>query len=72
MIAYGIHTYYTPILMIIILTVLTLYSVFFATLIWNDITDETIDRIQREINDRWDGYLRRSMGSDNHMSFRIA
>jgi 4-hydroxybenzoate polyprenyltransferase len=45
MLAYGTQLYNYEILRIIILTVLTLYSGFFASLIWNDITDSDIDAI---------------------------
>jgi len=45
MLAYGIKPYNLEILRIIILTVITLYSGFFAVLIWNDITDADIDTI---------------------------
>ncbi len=45
MLAYGINEYNFEILKIIILTVLTLYSGFFAALIWNDITDADIDEL---------------------------
>jgi 4-hydroxybenzoate polyprenyltransferase len=45
MLAYGIKTYDSSIISIIVLTVLTLYYGFFATLIWNDITDVDIDDI---------------------------
>ena len=45
MLAYGIQSYNTEIFNIIVLTILTLYSGFFATLIWNDITDADIDAI---------------------------
>jgi geranylgeranylglycerol-phosphate geranylgeranyltransferase len=45
MIAYGIQPYNFEIIKIIILTILTLYSGFFASLIWNDITDADIDAI---------------------------
>ena len=40
---YGIKAYDTPIIKIIIFSVLALYSGFFAALIWNDITDADID-----------------------------
>ena len=43
MLAYGIQTYDLEIVRIIILTILTMYSSFFAALIWNDITDVDID-----------------------------
>lgn len=45
MLAYGIKTYDSTIITIIVLTILALYSGFFATLIWNDITDADIDTI---------------------------
>jgi geranylgeranylglycerol-phosphate geranylgeranyltransferase len=45
MLAYGIESYNYEIIKIIILAVLTMYSGFFATLIWNDITDVDIDLI---------------------------
>jgi len=45
MLAYGIQTYTTDVIRIIILTVLTMYSGFFAALIWNDITDVDIDAV---------------------------
>ena len=45
MLAYGIQPYNFAILKIIVLTVLTMYSGFFAALIWNDITDINIDVI---------------------------
>lgn len=45
MLAYGIQPYNWEILKIILLTALTLYSGYFATLIWNDITDRDIDSI---------------------------
>ena len=45
MLAYGIEIYNSEIVKIIILTVLTLYSGFFAALIWNDLTDRDIDKI---------------------------
>lgn len=43
MLAYGIHPYNLDIIKLIILTILTMYSGFFAALIWNDITDKDID-----------------------------
>ena len=43
--AYGIQSYNNEIIKIILLTILALYSGFFATLIWNDITDADIDTI---------------------------
>jgi len=45
MLAYGIQNYNLEIIKIIILTIITLYSAFFAALIWNDITDADIDAI---------------------------
>lgn len=45
MLAYGFQPYNIEIVVIIILVILTLYSGFFATLIWNDITDADIDAI---------------------------
>lgn len=45
MLAYGIQPYNYEIIRIIILTILTMYSGFFAALIWNDITDADIDAI---------------------------
>jgi len=45
MLAYGIKTYNPEIIKIIVLTILTMYSGFFAALIWNDITDMDIDAI---------------------------
>jgi len=45
MLAYGIQTYDLEIVRIILLTILTMYSGFFAALIWNDITDADIDII---------------------------
>ena len=45
MLAYGIRPYDSSIIIIIILSILSLYSGFFAALIWNDITDAEIDSI---------------------------
>ena len=45
MLAYGIQPYTTSIFIIIIFTILSLYSGYFAALIWNDITDADIDKI---------------------------
>ena len=45
MLAYGTKSYDMSILRTIIFTILALYSGFFATLIWNDITDADIDAI---------------------------
>jgi len=45
MLAYGIQSYDSSIIILIVFTILALYSGFFATLIWNDITDIDIDII---------------------------
>jgi 4-hydroxybenzoate polyprenyltransferase len=45
MLAYGLKPYNWEILRIILLSILTLFSGYFATLIWNDISDIEIDRI---------------------------
>jgi len=45
MLAYGIKPYDFVILKIILFSILSLYSGFFAALIWNDITDADIDSI---------------------------
>jgi geranylgeranylglycerol-phosphate geranylgeranyltransferase len=45
MLAFGIKTYDFEIMKLIILTVISLYSGFFAALIWNDITDADIDAV---------------------------
>ena len=45
MLSYGIKPYGSEIFIVIILTIVTLYSGFFATLLWNDITDISIDAI---------------------------
>ena len=45
MLAYGISNYNFEILKIIFFSIITLYSGFFAALIWNDITDADIDEI---------------------------
>jgi 4-hydroxybenzoate polyprenyltransferase len=45
MLAYGIKPYNFDIIRIIVLTILTMYSGFFAALFWNDITDADIDKI---------------------------
>ena len=45
MLVYGIKPYDSSILFVIVLSVLCLYSGFFAALIWNDITDAEIDSI---------------------------
>ena len=45
MFAYGIKPYNFEIIKIVILTTLTMYSSFFAVLIWNDVTDADIDAI---------------------------
>jgi 4-hydroxybenzoate polyprenyltransferase len=41
--AYGLHPYTSESLRLVFFTILTLYSGFFAALIWNDITDKDID-----------------------------
>lgn len=43
MFAYGIQPYSTDTIILVLLTIATLYSGFFAALIWNDITDKDID-----------------------------
>ncbi len=43
MLAYGFQSYNIEIIKVIVLSILTLYSGFFAALIWNDITDADID-----------------------------
>ena len=43
MFAYGIHPYSLETIRLVLLTIATLYSGFFAALIWNDITDKDID-----------------------------
>jgi 4-hydroxybenzoate polyprenyltransferase len=43
MFAYGIQPYTDETFILVLLTVATLYSGFFAALIWNDITDKDID-----------------------------
>ena len=43
MLAYGIKPYGSEIITIIIFSIVSLYSGFFATLLWNDITDIGID-----------------------------
>ena len=43
--AYGTRPYTLDFLTIVAFTIITLYSGFFATLIWNDITDRDIDSI---------------------------
>ncbi len=43
MLVYGIQSYNLEIFRIIIFTIISLYSGFFAALIWNDITDMDID-----------------------------
>jgi len=43
MLAYGINNYGFEVIKLIIFTIITLYSGFFAALIWNDITDADID-----------------------------
>jgi 4-hydroxybenzoate polyprenyltransferase len=45
MLAYGIHSYNWDIMRILLLSILTLFSGYFATLIWNDISDMEIDKI---------------------------
>jgi 4-hydroxybenzoate polyprenyltransferase len=45
LLAYGIKSYDWSILRIILLSILTLFSGYFATLIWNDISDIEIDKI---------------------------
>ncbi len=45
MMAFGIKTYDFEIMKIILFTILSLYSGFFAALIWNDITDADIDSV---------------------------
>jgi geranylgeranylglycerol-phosphate geranylgeranyltransferase len=45
MLAYGIQPYNESIIITILFSVLSLYSGFFAALIWNDITDADIDKI---------------------------
>jgi len=45
MLAYGIQGYHWEMVRILFLTILTLFSGYFATLIWNDINDIEIDRI---------------------------
>lgn len=45
MLAYGIQNYNYDIITIIILTIISMYSGFFAALIWNDITDSDIDKV---------------------------
>ncbi len=43
MFAFGIQPYTTETVILVLLTIATLYSGFFAALIWNDITDKDID-----------------------------
>lgn len=43
MFAYGIQPYTGETFIVVLLTIATLYSGFFAALIWNDITDKDID-----------------------------
>lgn len=43
LLAFGVQTFDMMLLWIILLTILTMYSGFFAALIWNDITDADID-----------------------------
>lgn len=45
MLVYGLKPYGSEIITIIIFTIIALYSGFFATLLWNDITDVDIDKI---------------------------
>ncbi|RLF34833.1 MAG: hypothetical protein DRN08_04020 [Thermoplasmata archaeon] len=45
MLAYGIHIYSWEVIRTIVFTILTLYSGFFAALIWNDITDADVDAV---------------------------
>jgi 4-hydroxybenzoate polyprenyltransferase len=45
MLAYGIKPYNFEIILIIIFSIISLYSGFFAALIWNDLTDKDIDKI---------------------------
>ncbi|KYK31761.1 MAG: hypothetical protein AYK22_07770 [Thermoplasmatales archaeon SG8-52-3] len=45
MLAYGIKPYNSEIIRIIVFTIITLYSGFFAALFWNDITDFDVDEI---------------------------
>jgi geranylgeranylglycerol-phosphate geranylgeranyltransferase len=45
MLAYGIQSYDSNIVRIIVFTIITLYAGFFAALIWNDITDADIDSV---------------------------
>jgi len=45
MLAYGIQSYDWNILRILLLSIITLFSGYFATLIWNDISDMEIDKI---------------------------
>lgn len=43
LLAYGIQSFEIGLFWVILLTIITLYSGFFAALIWNDITDADID-----------------------------
>jgi 4-hydroxybenzoate polyprenyltransferase len=45
MLAYGIQDYDWSILRILLLSIITLFAGYFATLIWNDISDREIDKI---------------------------
>lgn len=45
LLAHGLTSFNQQDISVIILTVLSLYSGFFAALLWNDITDEEIDKI---------------------------
>jgi len=57
MLAYGLQTYDWEIIKTIILTILTLYSGFFAALIWNDITDIDIDAVAHPTRPLPDGRI---------------
>jgi 4-hydroxybenzoate polyprenyltransferase len=45
LLAYGINNYHSQIVITIICTIIALYSGFFTTLLWNDLTDVGIDKI---------------------------
>ena len=45
MLAYGIHPYSVDLMKIIVFSVISLFSGYFAALIWNDINDKDIDRV---------------------------
>ena len=45
MLAYGLKPYELEMIVVIVFTIIALYSGFFATLLWNDITDKDIDAI---------------------------